>query len=327
MAQVTPGGAIGDGEFLEGPEERRRDREHRLADFSSLERSRLRSTPGLYRRAWRRFRQNKVAVASLVVLTVIVLFIAGADLVSALTGFSARENHLSAKLTPPFTDGYVLGSYGNGRDILTRLAYGGRVSLMIALLATLSTLVIGMTLGLIAGYAGGWTDALMMRLVDVMLSIPGLPLLILISALFSPGAVLLAFVIAAISWPSLTRLLRGEVLSLRKREYIEAARVVGAPPARILTKHLLPNVVPLAVIWAAISVPDLILVETGLSFLGLGVQVPTPSWGNMLNEAQRFYRTAWTNVLIPGMFIFGTSLVLYLVGIGLRDALDPRLSE
>jgi peptide/nickel transport system permease protein len=221
----------------------------------------------------------------------------------------------------------VLGSDANGRDILTRLAYGGRVSLLVAICGTIAQIVLGLGLGLMAGYFGKWVDTIIMRLVDVMFSIPALALLILISTLYTPGVLGLAIVIGLISWPGDARLIRGEVLSLRGREYVEAARVVGVPARLIMLRHLLPNLTPILLIQASLTIPAVILLEAVVSFLGLGVQVPTPSWGNMLNEAQRFYRTNWTNVFVPGITIYVTSLVLYFVGIGLRDALDPRLAE
>ncbi|MGH2600902.1 MAG: ABC transporter permease [Dehalococcoidia bacterium] len=321
MAHITPSGLVGG----EVPEER--DEARRAASLAALDRGRLRSTPGLYRRAWRRFRQNHVAMVSLAILTLIVLFVAGADAVSELTGFTSSENHLDKKLTRPFSDGYLLGADGNGRDILTRLAYGGRVSLLIALLATATTMLIGVSLGLISGYFGGLIDAFIMRAVDVLLALPTLPLLILIATLYAPTPTGLALILAATFWPGITRLIRGEVLTLRQRDYVEAARVVGARPARVLARHMLPNVTPIVIVWASLSVPDLILTEAALSFIGLGVRVPDPSWGNMLDEAARFYRTAWTNVFIPGLMIYLASLTMYLVGTGLRDALDPRLSD
>jgi peptide/nickel transport system permease protein len=290
-------------------------------------RTMVRPSPGIYRRAIRRFRRDHLAMASLAVALVIVVFTLAAPLVSDLTGFTYAENHLGDKLANPGEKGYILGSDGNGRDILTRLAYGGRISLLVAVFATLSELSLGLGFGLFAGYHGRWIDSIIMRIVDVMLSIPGLPLLILISTLYSPGYILLAVIIGAINWPADARLLRGEVLALRGREYIEAARVVGVPPRSIILRHLLPNVTPILLVQASLTIPSVILAEAALSFLGLGVQVPTPSWGNMLDEAQRFYRQQWQNVFIPGLMIYISALCLYLVGIGLRDALDPRLTD
>lgn len=298
------------------------------AYVGALDRRSLRKTPGLYTRAWRHFRKNGVAMAALITLILIVVFVASAGLISThLTGFTPSENHLGDKLKPVMTDGYILGSDGNGRDILTRLAYGGRVSIMIAVLSGLATFFIGGAVGLLAGYAGGKTDAFLMRLVDVLLSIPGLPLLILIASLYSPGPVGLAFVLAFVSWAGIARIVRGEVLAIRGREYVDAARTIGAAPTRIVLRHILPNILPLMIVYISLVIPGLILAEAGLSFLGIGVQVPTPSWGNMLGDAQQFFRTNQANVLIPGLMIYITSLTMYLVGSGLRDAFDPRLTE
>ena len=262
------------------------------------------------------------------ILAAITLITLAAGLISTyVTGFTPDENHLAAKLTPPFTDGYVLGADGNGRDILTRLAFGGRVTLLVATLATICTVTIGVPIGLIAGYVGGVTDATLMRLADIVFSIPTVPLLILISTIYAPNPVALALVLAVVGWAAVARLVRSETLSVRRRPYVEAARVVGARPGRIVGRHVFPNLTPLVVVYASLALPELILAEVALSFLGLGVRPPTPSWGNMLGEAEGVYRLAPTNVLIPGATIFVTALALYLVGTGLRDALDPRLGD
>jgi ABC-type dipeptide/oligopeptide/nickel transport system permease subunit len=291
-------------------------------------RAAARPSAGFYRRAWRRYRRNPVAVAALSVVVAIVLFTVGADAISAyVTGFDYRENHLRTRLSIPGENGYILGSDGVGRDILTRLAYGGRVSLAVATLATLSTMLIGGALGACAGYFGGLIDSALMRLADVLLSIPTLSLLILVSTLYQPGYGTLALFIAMIGWPGLSRLVRGDVLQLRNREYVDAARVIGASSRQILFRHLLPNALPTMIVWGSQVIPGFILTEAALSFLGLGVRVPTPSWGNMLAEAQPLFRTNWTNVFIPGFMIFLTSLTINLAGNGLRDALDPRLKD
>ncbi|MFL5760415.1 MAG: ABC transporter permease [Thermomicrobiales bacterium] len=294
----------------------------------ALERAKLRSTPGFYTRAWHRFRRNKVAIVALILSFAIVLFALTAGLLSEyVTGYTYSENHLRTKLSNPGEHGYILGSDGNGRDILTRLAYGGRVSLLVAFLATLSTLLIGGSVGSVAGYFGGFIDTVLMRLVDVLLCIPTLSLLILISALYHPGYVSLAFFIATVSWAGVARLIRGEVLSLRGRDYVDAARVIGASNRRIIWRHIIPNIIPTIVVWTSLVIPAFILTEAALSFLGLGVRIPTPSWGNMLQEAQPFYQNNWMNVFFPGFLIYITVLCINLVGNGLRDALDPRLSD
>jgi len=303
-----------------------------LADLDSsrsdlFDRRVAKPSPGLYRQAWHRFKRDPISMVSLALFAVIALFIVCAPLISYLTGFNYYENHLTEKLSAPGENGYLLGSDANGRDILTRLAYGGRISLLVALFATISELGLGLTFGLLAGYFGKWVDTFIMRLVDILLSIPSIPLLILVSTLFSPGTVMLAIIIGAIYWPVDARLIRGEVFALRGREYVEAARLVGASSSRIIIKHLIPNITPIMLIQASLAIPGAILTEAIISFLGLGIQIPTPSWGNMLDEASRFYRTNWTNVFFPGLMIYLTSLALYLIGIGLRDAMDPRLQK
>lgn len=286
-----------------------------------------RSTPGFYRLAARRYRRNHVAVAAFVIIAAVVAFSVGADVVSALTGFDSRENHLDQRLSKPGEHGYILGSDGNGRDILTRLAFGGRVSLTVAVLATLSTMLIGGFVGACAGYFGRTVDTILMRFADILLSIPTLSLLILVSTLYRPGYLGLALFIAVIAWPGLSRLVRGDILALRNREFVDAARVLGVSNGRILVRHLLPNALPTMIVWASQVIPGFILTEAALSFLGLGVRPPSPSWGNMLTEAQQVYRSNWTNVFFPGFLIFLTALTVNLAGNGLRDALDPRLND
>jgi len=269
-----------------------------------------------------------VSLTALIVLGLIVLFTLSAGLISEyVTHMSYSENHLSDKLLPPFTDPYYLGSDANGRDVLTRLAYGGRVSLYVALLATASILAIGGTVGALAGYFGGFVDSLFMRAADVLLSFPTLLLLILVSSLYSPGPTFLAIFIAGVSWAGVSRIVRGEVMALRTRDYIDAARVLGSSNGRIIIRHIIPNIVPIIVVWASLVIPGLILTEASLSYLGLGVMVPTPSWGNMLQDAKQFISRSWTLIFIPGLAIYITVLCLYLVGNGLRDALDPRLNN
>lgn len=293
-----------------------------------LERNRLRATPGYYRRAWRRFRRDPIAVIALVTLGVILVFALGAPLVSRfVTGFDYREGRLGEQFVRPFGDEHILGTDGNGRDVLTRLAYGGRVSMLVAGLATATIVLIGGAVGAVAGFYGGLVDAILMRAVDLLLVIPFLPLLILVSAIYSPGPVGLALIIAVVGWAGVARLIRGQVLALRSQDFIEAARVVGAPNGRIIVKHVVPHVVPLVVVWGSLAIPGLILTEAALSFLGFGVRIPTPSWGNMLEGAKDYYTRSWINVFIPGFMIYLTVLAIGLVGKGLRDALDPRLTS
>jgi peptide/nickel transport system permease protein len=295
---------------------------------SELLRNEVRASRGFYVRAWYRFRQNHVALAGLVITLAILVFVLSAGLISEhISGVSYAKGNLRNKLQGPLSPNHFLGTDANGRDLLTRLAYGGRISLRVAGLAALAILVIGSAVGSVAGYFGGWIDNLLMRLVDVLLSLPSLAVLLLVSTIYTPGPDGLAIVIALISWTGIARLIRGEVLSLRNRDFVEAARIVGASDARIITRHILPNVVPVIVVWISLAIPGLILTEAALSFLGFGVQIPTPSWGNMLEDASGFFTQSWWNVFIPGFFIYITVLAINLVGIGLRDALDPRLNQ
>jgi peptide/nickel transport system permease protein len=283
---------------------------------------------GNTRRAWRRFKRNQVAVVALVVLVAIVLFSLGAGLISTyITGFTYEENHLDLARSHPGENGYILGSDANGRDILTRLAYGGRVSLVFATMAAIATLLIGALVGMLAGFAAGWPDSILMRLADVLLSIPAISILVLVSSIYRPGYFKLALIFALLLWPGISRIVRGETIALRNQPFIEAARVTGATNKRVIGRHILPNVLPIMLIWASQVIPAFIITEAALSFLGLGVQPPRPSWGNMLLEAQPYYMTNWTNVFLPGLMIFLTALSINLIGNGLRDALDPRMER
>jgi peptide/nickel transport system permease protein len=289
----------------------------------------LRSAPrGYLKQSWDRLAQNRVAVVSLFLTVAILVFSFSAPLISQfVTGRGYQQQVLQDRFKRPFEDGYILGTDNLGRDVFTRLAYGGRVSTSVAFLAVAGALLIGGSLGSLAGYYGGWVDSLIMRFVDVMLSIPSLFLLIFISSLFSIGPVGLALIIASVGWLGLARLIRGEIMSIKRRDYIEAARVVGVSDSRIIGRHILPNVVPIIIVWATLAVPVLIIVEASLSYLGLGVQAPIPSWGNMLRDAQSFISHDWTLVVIPGAMIYITVLAINLLGNGLRDALDPRLGQ
>jgi peptide/nickel transport system permease protein len=301
---------------------------HLISEERGMTLGLLRPSPGYWRRGWRRYKRNRLALVALGVVALIVLFSLGAGLISQhVTGYTYRQNHLADKLLPPFSDGYYLGTDGNGRDILTRLAYGGRVSLFVAFLATFSLLILGGSIGSLAGFFGGLIDSILMRLADIMLSIPTLPLLILVSTVWRPGPAGLAIFISLVSWPGVSRIVRGEVLAIRGRDYVEAGRVIGASDARLLIRHIFPNVVPIIVVWCSLVIPSLILTEAALSYLGVGVRVPTPSWGNMLQDAKQFVRTSWTLIFIPGLAIYITVLSINIVASALRDALDPRLTN
>lgn len=309
----------------------------KYTSLGAADRDLLKETPGFYTRAWRRLKKDKIAVLSLVVLALIVLFALSAPLIESWVGVTYQKTNLRAVLLTPgtiYTDPVTgetmrhwLGTDGAGRDILIRLAYGGRISLMVAGLALVFSLLIGMTVGATAGFFGGFIDSLLMRFVDTILCIPGITLLLLISVWIQPGPVGLAFVIALLGWTGVSRLIRGEVLALKQRDYVDAARVIGASNSNIIIRHIFPNVVSLVIVWASLALPSLILYEATLSYLGFGVQMPTPSWGNMLEDAREFFRRSWTFTFIPGLAITLTALCINLLGNGLRDALDPRIND
>lgn len=288
----------------------------------------LRSTPGYYTRAWRTLRKDKVAMASLVLCILLLVFSFGAPIVAKIVGHDYATGDLRNVLKPWFYSWeHPLGTDANGRDVLVRLAYGGRVSMTVAVLAMIFALLIGVTLGAVAGYFGGFIDTAIMRFVDVIISIPTIALLLLISVWWRPNEYGLAVLISLLGWTGLSRLIRGEVLSLKNRDYVDAARVLGAPNRVIIFRHIFPNVISIVIVWASLALPGLIIYEATLSYLGFGVRIPTPSWGNMLDEAYQFITLSWSYAFLPGLAIFLTALSFNLLGIGLRDALDPRLNN
>jgi peptide/nickel transport system permease protein len=277
---------------------------------------------------WRRFSQNKLSMAGLFVLILMIVIALGAGLIADhVTGFAPSDQSLREKFAGINEGEYLLGSDELGRDMATRLAYGARVSLSVAGLAVLAALSIGALVGLTAGFYGGWTDTVLMRLVDIILSIPTIFLLLLIASMWRVGPLALALIIASVSWVTLSRLVRGEVMAVKNRDYVDAARVVGVTNRRIMWRHILPNVAPVMIVWASLAVPGLILTEATLSYLGLGVQPPTASWGNMLTGALRNWSQSKLTVFLPGLAIYITVFAINMMGNGLRDALDPRITD
>jgi peptide/nickel transport system permease protein len=301
---------------------------NRYPDKGAFDRDHLKESAGFYKRAWRKLRRDKLAMFGLVTIIVIVIFSVGAPVVSQMTGHTYDTGNYAKTKAAPFEDSdNILGTDDNGRDILTRLAYGGRISMQVAFIALAAALTIGMAVGSAAGFFGGAIDSVLMRLVDVIISIPGITLLLLLSVWLRPGPIGLAFVIAATGWTGVSRLIRGEVLSLKNRDYIDAARVIGSSNFRIITRHIFPNVISIVIVWSSLALPSLILTEAALSYLGFGVRIPIPSWGNMLDDARGYYMQSWTAAFFPGFMIFMSALSINLLGNGLRDALDPRLGE
>jgi peptide/nickel transport system permease protein len=283
------------------------------------------SSAGLLASALRRLRRDYLTVGAAVLLLVYAVLALGADLIaSQVLHTTPTTIDMRNALAAP-TLAHLLGTDDFGRDQLLRLLYGARVSLTIGLVAAVLNLTIGITIGAVGGFYGRRVDDAVMWLISTLRAIPTLFLLILVGALFRPSPEGLAVLIGVISWPGVARVVRGQVLAVRQRDYILAARAIGASDLRLLPKHVLPNVISISLVILGQDIGAVILTESALSYLGLGVQPPNASWGNMLSNAQRFLGSALWLVVAPGVCIFSTVLALYLLADGLRDALDPRL--
>lgn len=280
-----------------------------------------------WQRAVRRVLRDRLTLLALFgLLLLVVICVVGPPVIEQALQIDPNRTSVTERYLPPGPT-HPLGTDNVGRDQLIRLLYGGRISLSIAVFGSVLTLVIGVASGLAAGYYGGSVDALLRWIISTLESIPAFFLLIVVTTIWSPGPATLIVILAFLGWSSTARLVRGEVLVLRERDYVLAARALGAPHWRIMTHHLLPNLLPIVIVSLTLSAGSLILIESGLSFLGLGVQPPTPTWGNMLTDARaHFYRGTYL-VVAPGIMIAITVLFMYLVGDGLRDALDPQLQQ
>ncbi len=267
-----------------------------------------------------RFRKNRLAVAGLAVVAALALAALAAPWIRPWNPFA--QNLLERLQAPSLA--HWMGTDDLGRDVFSRLLLGTRISLSVGFVAVGISLVIGTTLGLCAGFFGGWPDMIVMRLVDIMLSIPTLFLILAVLAFLGPNIYNVMVIIGLTAWPGLARLVRGECLSVREREYIQAARLAGVSAPRLLFVHLLPNVVAPILVSATLGVGGAILTESALSFLGLGVQPPSPSWGNILSIGRDYLHVAWWLSLFPTVAILVTVLAFNLLGEGLRDVLDPR---
>lgn len=275
---------------------------------------------GGVRAFWRRFRRNRLAIVGAGLLLVLYAVAAAAPLVAP---HDPDRIFLLARLAGPSAE-HWLGTDETGRDVFARLVYGSRVSLTVGLLATLLAIVVGTVVGATAGYARGPVDALLMRAVDGMLTIPTFFLALLVLAVFGPSLRNLVVVIGLTSWMLVARVVRSEVLRAQSEEYVAAARVLGAAPLRILGRHILPQAVPSLIVAATLGVAYAIIVESSLSYLGLGVRPPTPTWGNMLSGSQAYIWSRPDLALYPGLLILLSVLAFNMVGDALRDTLDPR---
>lgn len=269
--------------------------------------------------AWRVFRRDRVAMTS----TVVVLILVAAALVSILwTPYDYADQDLSVRLDGP-SWAHPFGTDDYGRDVLSRLMVGARVSLAVGILSVALTMVVGVGIGLVAGYVRR-LDNVLMRMIDMLLSIPGLFLLLLLVSLFGRGTWRTVLFIGLTSWMPTSRLVRGEVLSLRERDFVAASEGFGARSWWVLRRHLLVNVADVVLVNATLTISLVILLESGLSYLNLGAQPPLPSWGNMLSSGRDYMRDAWWVTTFPGLAVFVTVLAFNFIGDGLRDAVDVR---
>jgi peptide/nickel transport system permease protein len=286
----------------------------------------VRGSQGAWGRLWRTFRRNRLAVFG---LWVVGAFYLAALLTPFLAPFNptfqpAYQAGETGLIMAPPSLVHILGTDQLSRDIFSRLLYGSRISLSIGLLAVGISVTLGALLGAVAGYMGGWVDGLMMRLVDIVMAFPRLVLLIALVAFFDSSIFLIIMALALTQWPFTTRVVRGEVLGLREREFAEAAKALGFSRFRIIFRHLLPNAMAPVIVAATLGIGNTIILEAGLSFLGLGVRPPTPSWGIMVATGRSYLSGAWWIATFPGLVIALVVLAFNLVGDGLRDALDPR---
>jgi peptide/nickel transport system permease protein len=281
---------------------------------------------------WKRFRRHKLAIAGAFVLCFVSLVAILASLLHLQDPNAIDQVHWQGYPLAPGIAGHLLGTDENGRDLLARLVFGAQISLQVAIFAVIMELTIGTVLGAVAGYYGGWVDYALMRLTDVFLSIPLLPLLLVLTAIVAATSTraslsfgVIVVIIGALSWPAVARLVRASFLSLREKEFCEAARAIGGRDGRIIFRHLLPNAVAPIIVQGTLEIAGVIILESTLSFLGFGIQPPTASWGNMLANAESNMTNAPWVAIFPGLCILVTVLAINYLGDGMRDALDPKL--
>jgi len=273
--------------------------------------------------AARHFRKNRMAMAGLTIMVLLYLITLVTPLIAPYDP-NAQGNIVLSRYLAPSAE-HLMGTDKFGRDIFSRVLYGARISLSIGFIAVGISITLGTLIGALAGYFGRWVDSLLMRFTDMMLSFPRLVLLIVVIALFEPSIWLVVIVLGLTGWMGTARIVRGEVLSLREREFVQAARALGMGDGRIIFRHIVPNTLAPVIVSATLGIGQTILTEASLSFLGLGVQPPTASWGNMVSDGRDALISAWWIATFPGLAIVFTVIAFNLLGDGLRDALDPRL--
>ncbi len=272
--------------------------------------------------AFDRLRNNRAAMAASTIMGVIVLLVLAAPLLSPHSLDSTDWDRIS--IGPSLSTSHWFGTDDVGRDLFVRTLYGGRISLLVGLAATLVSLVIGIAWGATAGYAGGRVDQVMMRIVDVLYAMPFMFFVILLMVFFGRNIFLIFVAVGAINWLDMARIVRGQTLTLKKKEFIESARAGGVSPVNIVRRHIVPNLLGVVAVYVTLTIPQVILVESFLSFLGLGVQEPMTSWGALVNDGAQAMETAPWALLFPAVFLALTLFCFNFIGDGLRDALDPR---
>jgi oligopeptide transport system permease protein len=274
----------------------------------------------LWADAWRRLLRNRAAVVSAILLVLISIACFGAQWFGPYPIDDVDWDNIS---TPPSAM-HWFGTDENGRDLFTRVLHGGQVSLMVGIVATLVSLVIGVAWGAVAGFVGGRVDGLMMRTVDILYSLPYMFFVILLVVFFGRNILLIFVALGAVQWLDMARIVRGQTLSLKRKEFIEAAHAAGVSSFNIVRRHIIPNTLGPVVIYITLTVPSVILTESFISFLGLGVQEPQTSWGVLISEGARVMETAWWALIFPAIFLAVTLFCFNFIGDGLRDALDPK---
>jgi len=291
-------------------------------NFNSLSDVSKVNSRSLWGDAYYRLMQNKLAIMSLILLTIISLLVILGPYLS-LYDYDAIDWQ-SMQTGPNAKSGHFFGTDLLGRDIFTRTLYGGRMSLMVGLVATLVSVIIGVSYGAISGFLGGKVDGFLMRIVDVLYTLPFMFFVILLSVFFGRNLILIFIAIGATNWLDLARIVRGQTLSLKNKEFVEAAVVGGMSRMKIIFKHIIPNLLGIVAVYVTLTIPATILAESMLSFLGLGVQEPSTSWGMLVNEGAQVIDEMWWVLLFPAIFLAVTLMCLNFLGDGLRDALDPK---
>jgi peptide/nickel transport system permease protein len=290
--------------------------------LSDRPQSRMQARLGRAYVTWRQFTANRLAVVGLLIIVALLLIAAFANLIA--THNPVVGDLMNARLLPPGSAGYLLGTDDQGRDIFSRLVYGSRLTLLVVVLVAIISAPVGLIVGTVSGYAGGWVDATLMRITDIFLAFPKLVLALAFVAALGPGIQNAIIAIAITSWPPYARIARAETLTVRRSDYISAVKLMGASPLRIIVRHVMPLCISSLIVRVTLDMAGIILTAAGLGFLGLGAQPPLPEWGAMIASGRRFILDQWWVAAMPGIAILVVSLGFNLLGDGLRDALDPK---